>query len=296
MHHSAAIAAPTLTLKERAPELFTQMPEAPHRPKAWRDPALVAELFRETEGLMPSASREWLEGFLDDCERIHKRPDIGRTVAAYALAAFLPENAYRRELYEPSRDDPEQQLKEDSLDGVDDYIAIVAPYRPSPLLFHSLAVRAARRQPLEEVSMAAINDDLPFAWQILDAAIHADGKVTETHLLALSCLYKASGHIPTHACSCSTRSASLVHSGVVEFGVEHVIHEKPGEPAEEKEARIRAKLAYLFQHAWFSHFCVELFALLCGLPTGVRTSRQLKDAAPRGLFERVFTLAQPVSA
>ena len=289
--HSHAIAIPASTMRERAPELFIRMPEAPHRPLVFNDASLVATLFIETEGAMPQASRDWLEAYLDDMEDSHCRSDIGRTVACYALSAFLPENAYRRELYEPRANDPERKLKTESLDGVDDYAALVGEHRPSPLLYHSLAVRAARRQPLEEVSMAAINDDLPFAWQILDAAIHADGKVTETHLLALSCLYKASGHIPTHACSCSTRSASLVNSGVVEFDAAHVIHEKEGEPAGEKEARIRAKLAYLLQHAWFSHYCVELTALFCGLPTGVRVSRQLKDAAPRGLFERLFTLS-----
>lgn len=281
------IATPLTT---RYPELFTQHPGPPLKPRLFNNQTLYNDLWKATALTMPQASRDWLEGFVDMLLIEDERPDIAYTVGCYILAGFLEENRYRREMFQPREDDPEFKLKSDSLDGLDLYIGQTKQFLPVAYSYHELAVRVARDEPQEERSMARLNDQLPFAWQIVDAAIHASGKVTEIHLFALSCIWHKSGHVPTHACSCSSRSASMTNNGIIDFQMGHMIHERPDESTEGRAQRIQERLGYLIQHAAFSHTVVELMLLLGGFPTGVRHSRQLKDAQAKNLFQRLYRL------
>jgi hypothetical protein len=244
---------------------------------------------------MPPASREWLKDWMRIVER-DGRPEIANTVAAYTLAGFLPENAYRREMYQPTPNDLEFTLKNDCLNGLDEFIALTSRFQPPAYFYHEIAVRVAREEPQIERSMAKLNDALPFAWQIVDAWIHASGKVTEMHLLALSAIWKTSGHVPTHACSCSSRTASVNadHGGTILFDVNAIVHDKEGETPEERRVAVEERLAYLIQHASFSHAVCELMLLFMGFPTAVAHSPQGQDARANGLFTRLFALNQAV--
>jgi hypothetical protein len=289
--NTATATAPSRTNRDLFPEaLFTNHPNSPAKPVVLNDARLVGDLFAAADGIMPERSRQWLEGWME-LVTSDGRPEIANTVAAYALAGWLSENAYRREMYQPSSDDPEFKLKNDCLDGLDEFVALTSPFAPPSYFYHEIAVRVAREEPQIERSMAKLNDRLPFAWQIVDAWIHASGKVTELHLLALSAIWKASGHVPTHACSCSSRTASLGgHGGVINFDVAAIVHDKPGESSADRAIAVQDRLAYLIQHAGFSHAVCELMALFMGFPTGVAHSPQGQDARANGLFTRLFTL------
>lgn len=72
-----------------------------------------------------------------------------------------------------------------------------------PLLWEVIASLGTRRDPLVEVAIPTIQDELPYPWGVCDAALHATGKAYGLLLHIEERLREKTGHILLHGCGCN---------------------------------------------------------------------------------------------
>ncbi|MEY2641024.1 MAG: hypothetical protein RL150_417 [Candidatus Parcubacteria bacterium] len=119
----------------------------------------------------------------------------------------------------------------------------------SPILWRSIASLSARQEPEVERTIIEVQDELPYAWAISDAALHALGKSYALLLKTQSDLFEATGMIFVHGCGCNHYIASLNGmNGKVEF-------------------TLTPDMQQNVAREWFDHFLSELYLIIvAGFP------------------------------
>lgn len=119
----------------------------------------------------------------------------------------------------------------------------------SPILWRSIASLSAREEPEVERTIIEVQSELPYAWAISDAALHALGKSYALLLKTQSDLFDVTGMIFVHGCGCNHYIASLARlSGKVEF-------------------TLTPDMQRNVAKEWFDHFLSELYLIIvAGFP------------------------------
>ncbi len=114
----------------------------------------------------------------------------------------------------------------------------------SPILWDTIASLGTRENPLEEDTILNVQGELPYAWGICDAALHALGKTYGLFLHVQERLRRHSGHVLMHDCGCSHALQDILEvSGSFPLL-------KPEEP-----------VYFKMKKAWLDHFMGELYLM-----------------------------------
>lgn len=119
-----------------------------------------------------------------------------------------------------------------------------------PLLWETIASLGNRPNPTVETSIINVQDDLPFAWGICDAALHALGKSYGLFFHVQNELKDRTGHVLLHGCGCDHVVAAFRKS-------EGSFPKIPDDRARE----------FKVAKEWLDHFLSELYLIfVVGLP------------------------------
>lgn len=119
----------------------------------------------------------------------------------------------------------------------------------SPILWGGLVAICAREEPEVEKTIIEVQHELPYAWCLIDAALHALGKSYALNFHVQSAIFQSTGLMLMHGCGCNHYIASVRDSGgSINFTLPPDQHQ-------------------IATQEWFDHFWSELYLIIkTGLP------------------------------
>jgi hypothetical protein len=116
--------------------------------------------------------------------------------------------------FDPGTNDPHFGLKTNALDALSELAEFYGD-RVSSVVWHSLAYLAARAEP--EVEQSIIQADgtgtLPYAYTLVDSALHATGLVYTFLMHVNSVMFRHTGRVLVHNCDCNCSLVNLEEMG-----------------------------------------------------------------------------------
>jgi hypothetical protein len=119
----------------------------------------------------------------------------------------------------------------------------------SPILWRGLAAICVREEPEVEKTIIEVQHELPYAWCLIDAALHALGKSYALNFHVQSAIFERTGLMLMHGCGCNHYMASVRDAGgSINFQLPPDQHT-------------------IATQEWFDHFWSELYLIIVnGLP------------------------------